>query len=301
MLEPGPRAPLLQLVLMGLAAFVLALGGSLTLGTWGDLDARLVMAYVLPALALHAWSTASGRRRTGARAAAWGLAFAMAAHTQALLRPDALAVLGTLAALDLALYARRPVGHAAKRPLRDRAAAAAGLGGALVMAAWLALNAPPEVALRLGLAALATGTLAAGLALRPALRAPRSLLPLLAAHYLLFALVAAPVLPLGPAVAWWVLCLSVLAGALAAARHVSGAEAPPHARHEHREAPLPDPLVRACASELERFLATGRASPALAARLARAVGPGPAQTLLSKAHSPGARERALREALGVMP
>jgi hypothetical protein len=139
------------------------------------------------------------------------------------------------------------------------------------------------------------------------MRAPERLLPALGVYYLFFGLVAAPILPFGPAIAWWVLCASVLLGAMVAARHVSGDEVPEgQRRHQQVVGRLEDHALAATSLDVEAFLATGAGAEILEARIGaareRALPPDALMALardaargqpIQRAH----RERALRQLL----
>jgi hypothetical protein len=294
--------PLVHIVLLVPVALGLVVGDTLTLGSWGALDVRLAALYLLPALLLHAWASAA-RRGLAPRLGAWAIVAAMCVHTGVLLQPPVLAAVALGALLDAALHRAE-----AAAPRRERASPgarmAAGLIGllAVLALALLARFATPDAALRLGLAALLAAALAVAAVLSPGLRAPARLLPALGLYYLAFALGAAPVLPFGPALAWWLLCGSLCAGAALAARHVRGPDLPPAARrHEHVVQALPDPLLAADVAAVQRYLASGDGAQPLAERVARASGePAMQQRVLRLAHgSQAERERALREALGL--
>lgn len=264
-----PTFPVLQLALLALTAWMSLIGGTITFGTWGDLDVRLAGAYVIPALALHAWS--SLRPRMWPRALAWGLVFAMCVHSQVLLQPVLLATLGLLAILDLGL-------HSARVPRSQASPAARAVAGLTVLAAVGILFVLYQVATfdaltRLGATTVLGAALVVACALYPAMRAPQRLLPALGVYYLAFVLMAAPILPFGPAIAWWFLCASVFLGAVVAARHVSGHELPPaQRRHEHVVSHLPDPFLAAEADAIERFLASGAGARDLSRRVEAALG-----------------------------
>jgi hypothetical protein len=154
-------------------------------------------------------------------------------------------------------------------------------------------------------------SLACAAALHKPLRRPERLLPALGAYYLFFAFVAAPVLPFGPAIAWWLLCLLLLVGGAVAARAASGHDVPLGlGRHKHEVHALPDAAAATLAARLEAFLATGTGAEGLSTRLERAAGQEPTGQSLSKLatlHARGEaperahRERALRTLLELNP
>jgi hypothetical protein len=267
-----PTFPVVQLVLLALMVWVFAIGGTVTFGTWGEVDTRILSGYLIPALALHAWSGLPSAPRLWPRVLAWALVFVMLAHSQVLLQPVLIGALGLLAALDLGL-------HAARVPKRERlplgARVTLGITALLCLAAlwFLWTYATFEALTRLGAAVVLAAALVVAGTLYPSMRMPTRLLPALGAYYLFVVLVAAPILPFGPAIAWWLLCGMVLVGAVVSARHVSGEELPErHRRHEHAIAQLPDPLLAHDADLVERFLATGAGSKDLSLRVERATG-----------------------------
>lgn len=298
--------PIVQFTFLALMVWVFLVGGTITFGTWGDVDARLMAGYLIPALALHAWS--GWRPRLWPRVAAWALVFVMLVHTGTLVQPLVLATLGLLAALDLGL-------HASKVP-RSRvsvAARAAAAGTGLIafgLLVFLYQFATFDAMMRLGATTILGAALVIACALVPAMRAPQRLLPALGVYYLAFVLMAAPVLPFGPAIAWWFLCASVFLGAIVAARHVSGTELPEGQRkHEHVVSHLPDPFVAADANMVEEFLATGAHTQALSERIEAARGLEPTGKALREAvrevggKRPGREHRthALRHLLEMTP
>jgi hypothetical protein len=254
--------------------WVFFVGGTLTIGSWGDFDVRLAMVYLLPAIALHAWGCYLGRGGLAAKGAAWVLVGAMCFSSGVLFRVTVLAMVAFLAALDLALHARTaPASQRPRAPLRARLAAAVILLAALGGVALLWQFTTFEASVRLGAAVALAAALGVAAALRPALRAPQLLLPALGGFYLFFVLVAAPIIPFGPLVAWWLLCGALLLAAIVALRHVSGPEAPwGLTKHEHAVAALPDIALQATARDVERWLARGDGEEALAQRIEAATG-----------------------------
>ncbi|HEV8361584.1 MAG TPA: hypothetical protein VGR28_14140 [Candidatus Thermoplasmatota archaeon] len=294
------RAPWVHVLLLFLGLWAMVVGGTVTVGSWGDFDVRLAMVYLIPAIALHAWGSYLGRGGVVAKAAAWLLVGWMCVASGVLLRAVVLLAVGLVAALDLALALKSaPRAERQRAPLKLRAAAAGIAVAALAGVALLAQFANFEPAVRLSVAVIVLAALAIAATLRSALRAPQKLLPALGVYYVFFAFVAAPVLPFGPLVAWWALILLLLAGALVAARHVLGAEAPWHlAPHEQGVVALPDPAVAATANDVDLYLQHGDHADALAERVAHATGK-PASTLtkLARKGTPAQREAALRDLL----
>jgi len=305
-LRGGWRFPILHLTLLAFAFLLLLVGGPLGIGSWGIADLRLLAAYMLAALALHAWSTAAPSRPAWARGLAWVLVVAMCIHSGALAQAPLLAALLLLGALDVVVHAR----HAPppRLPFKLRAAAGAIAAAAFVGVLLLAVFATQEAIVRLGAAVVLAAALVIACATRPTLRAPQWLLPALGLYYLFFVLAAVPVLPFGPAVAWWLLCGSLFIGALVAARHVSGDDLPQGmVHHQHVVHRLVDPRLAIRAEEVERFLATGIGASLLADRASRATGtPVTAEDLLPELRGGPTttsareeREAALRRILGV--
>lgn len=290
----GFSVPMVQIVLLALCIAMLAIGGSVTFGTWGDLDLQLAMAYVVPALLLHAFSASARRPRLWPRVFAWILIFAMCVHTVVLLQPPVIATLALLALLDCGLHSTRvPKGQAS---LAARIVAASTVLVTLGLLAFLYQFATFDAMVRLGATTVLGAALVIACALYPAMRAPQRLLPALGVYYLAFVLMAAPVLPFGPAIAWWFLCASVFLGAIVAARHVSGTELPEgQRRHEHVIHAMPDPFLAADSQAVERWLAHGEEAAPLSRRIEAARGRQPTGTTLSSLADEIAEGRPRRE------
>lgn len=253
------RPPLVHAAAAGLAAFALATGGTVTFQGLARLPVRPVALVLLGGLVLHAASRYAAHGPL-VRGATWSLWAAGAALSGPLAIPPIVGGIAAAGLLDLAFHAGDDPAPAHGDPAVGVAAIAAVTGVvAAVAAAHLAAGA--GVAARLALAALAAGGLVAAYALRPAVRTPGRLLAGALAYGVVFRVLASPVLPLGPILAYWVLVgaagLALLAGTRTRLREPLPAGL---RRHEQHVARRPDPLDRGLEAALRAYL-DGTASP----------------------------------------
>lgn len=249
------RLPFLQVALAAVAAFALATGGTATFQGRGRVPVRPLAQFLLVGAALHA---ASLYARPGyiPRGLAWLVWIAGAAVTGPLGAPAILGGLAAVGLLDLAFHGGEPRESPAPGS-RSVAAAVVGASASLILAVVAArvAGAGPEAA-RLVVTALAGGGLVAAYALRPRVRTPGRYLAGALAFGVLFRVMAAPVLPLGPILAYWVLVgaavLALAAGTRTGARPGVPRGVERHAQQVHRK---PDPLDRGLESALRSYVA----------------------------------------------
>lgn len=303
--------PLVHLGLGAIIAMLLIVGGSVTFGSWGTVPVRLVALYALAAVTLHAASTRVPKGGLVVRAAAWGVVLGAPLHVRPLLRPEVLLPAAAIAAVDMAL-ARAQLsadldvdpGTAGKVVAGVTSLAAIVLLGLLIPLAQDAL-----ILARLGTVIVTGWALVATLSLRPALRTPGTLLGAAGALSLTFLLLAAPVVPFGPLLAYWVLVLSTTLAVVTVT--FTDSDTPldeRHTRHEQTVRPLPDPVLAPLADRIERFIETGQGAQALSTRVEHALDRDEDGTLLpamcetiSHGTKPSRadRRRALAELVGV--
>lgn len=255
-----PRLPLLHVAGAGLAIFALVVGGTVTFQDLGRVPVRPVAVVLLGGLVLHGASRYA-EAGAAARGLAWAVWAAGAAVSGPLARPPIVGGLAAAGLLDLAFHA----GDRDPAPARgDRAVApAVAVGVVSVVTALTAahLGRGPGVAARLAVTALFGGGLVAAYALRPSARTPGRLLAGALAYGVAFRVLASPVLPLGPILAYWVLVgaagLALLTGTRTRLREALPADLRRHEQHVERR---PDPLDRGLEAALRAYL-QGRASP----------------------------------------
>ncbi len=266
--------PLVHLALLGGVFLMLTIGGTVTFGSWGTFPVRTSAYYLASAIVLHAISRYVPRAGLAVRAMAWGVLVAMTLHVQSLLRPEVLLPLAAVATVDLVVHrteltsdTQMPAGTAAKVIAGITSLAAIGLVTALVI---LARDA--QVLTRLGAVVLIGWALTTVLALRPATRTPVTLLAGAGAFSISFLLLAGPVLPFGPLIAYWVAVLAVTAAVLASTfSHSQEAFDPDRQRHNQRVRPLPDPVLAPLAEHVRTFLKTGSGARELSTRVEAAL------------------------------
>lgn len=304
-------APIVHLGLAALAASLLIVGGQAELGSWGSVALAPLAGWILAATLVHGVAVHLPRGGTVGRGLAWGVAAASTLHLTTLLRVEVLAPLLLAAAVDLALASRGTEAPGGPDPdPGGKAVAGTATLAALVLAAVIVpLAQSPSIALRLTATVAVGWACLTGLAVYPHLRSPAAYLGAAAATSLAFLLLAAPLLPFGPLLAYWVLVGSVgLAVVAAAYERVDPTIAPERVRHEQTVDPIPDPVLAPLADAVERFVATGRGAPELSDRVARATEQGEGDRLAARTRAladgePTAddRARALAELLDVDP
>lgn len=297
----APRPPVIQAGLAAVAAYALAVGGTVTFEGLGRVPVHPLAELLLVGAALHA---ASRYVHPGfvPRGLAWTAWAAASALSGPLARPWVVGGIAAAGLLDLA-FLGGPDPEPQRSPgSRDVGAAlvAGGLGVALALwAAYVAGGGP--VAVRLTTTALAGGGLAAAYALRPAARTPGRLLVGALAFAVVFRVLAAPVLPLGPILAYWVLVGAAVL-ALAAGTRTGVRQAVPDGleRHTQHVEARPDPLDRGLEPALRSYL-DGGASPRRVCRAVATLDPELAREVaadLPDRHAPRSdRAASLAEAL----
>lgn len=266
--------PLVHLGLLSGITLLFAIGGQITFGDWGSVPVRRVALYALVATLLHASSSYLGRGKLAVRGATWLVVLAAPLDLAPLLRPEVLVTVAAVAAVDLAI-ARQEVsvdldvdpGTGGKI-----VAALASLAAIVLVGVLLPLAQDALVLTRLATVILVGWALVGVLAMRPALRTPLTLLGAAGALSLAFLLLAAPVLPFGPLLAYWTAILSVSAAVLTASfTRSDDPVAPEHRRHEQTVRPLPDPVLAPLAERIRRFIETGQGGQALSIRIEAAL------------------------------
>lgn len=312
-MRDGRSPPLVHLGLLAAVTMLLLIGGTVTFGDWGTVPVRLVALYALGAILLHAVSNYVPQGSLFVRGGAWAIVLAAPLHITPLLRPEVMLPAAALAGLDLALHCTAartdldvPPGTGGKVVAAVASLAAIVLLGLLVPLAQGAL-----VLTRLGVVILTGWALVGVLAMRPALRTRLTLLGAAGTFSLTFLLLAGPVIPFGPLLAYWVLILSVTLAIVTATFTQSGDPVPAgQARHEQTVRALPDPILAPLAERVQRFIETGQGARALSRRIEAALDRDEDGTLLpamceAQAHgtrpSRGDRRNALAELLDVRP
>lgn len=302
--------PFVHVVLAGAALLALLIGGTATFGAWGSIGVRRAALYALAAIAMHGASRYAGEASVHLRVGAYVVLAALTVDERVLFRVEVLAPLAALAVADLVIHRAdlsRPRIQAGTAAKLIAGLATLGLVGLLTTLVLLASE--RLVLVRLGATVLIAWVLVTLFALRPATRRPEALLVGAGAFSIGFVLLAAPVLPFGPLLAWWAI---ITAGALAVltgtVTHSGPGLAPETRRHAQRVASMPDPLLAPLAEDVRRFIETGDGGRALSQRIEHALGRSENGNLLpalSGAQSKGARPsrgdrtRALAELLQV--
>lgn len=302
--------PWAHLGLGSLAVLLLLIGGTATFGSWGTLEVRVAMLYVLAALGLHAASRQSRRAGLPLRLGAWASLLALTVHQQVLLRAEVVVPLLALAALDITLHRAELTNEVLTASRLSKAiAAVATVVMVLALVALVLLAADGLVLARLGATVLVGWALLVVLALRPHLRTPLHLLGASGVLSVTFLLLAAPVMPFGPLLAYWVLIASMAVAVLTST--VSGTDHgldPAKRRHAQRVHPMPDPVIAPLREDVRVFLTSGEGASQLSRRLEQALGRdenGRLLPALSEARAKGTvpsradRARALAELLEI--
>lgn len=273
--EPGRRAPpLVHLALAGAALVILLIGGTITFGSWGTLDVRLAMLYVLAAVGLHVASRYAPRGGLALRVGAYLTLVAMTVHTQVLLRPEVLVPLLALGGLDVALHRSELTREIIRAGRLAKVLAGLSTLVMIVLVGTLVVLAADGLILA---RTIATVVVAWGLvtvfALRPHLRTASNLLAGAAVFAVTFLLLTAPVIPFGPLIAYWTLVVAVaLAVVTSTVTHTGPGTHPNKVRHAQRVHPMPDPVIAPVREEVRRYLATGEGAGRLSRRVEAALG-----------------------------
>lgn len=268
------EAPLVHLGLLGGVALLMLIGGEATFGSWGTVGVRRLGLYALAAILVHGASRYAPTGRLAIRGAAWLILLGSTLDLTPLLRVEVLVPVAATGAVDLALARTEaqvdldvPPGTGAKVVAGVTTLAAIVLVGVLIPLAQDAL-----VLSRLSAVVLTGWALVSVLALRPALRTPMTLLGAAGALSVSFLLLAAPVLPFGPLLAYWVAILSVTAAVLTATFTRSDEPIDPAlVRHEQTVRPLPDPVLAPLTERIRSFVESGRGARALSRRVEAAL------------------------------
>lgn len=305
------RPPMAHLALLAGIAVAFLIGGQVTFEAWGEVPVRALSLSLALAVVVHAASRFTADHSLAVRSLAWLLVAATPVYLTALLRPEVLVPILALGLVDLAQH-RAGLDVEADLPPGSIARTIAGLatvGLLAILAALVVLARSPAIGLRLGVVALAGWALLVVFALRPATRTPGPLLGGAGAFAVSFALLAGPVVPLGPLVTYWVAIAAVAAAVLAVTFSRSeDAVRDEHRVHEQTVRSLPDPLTASLADRVRDVVAGREPVAAFADRLEAALG---TSELGSSLHDrvrslreegvagPLARRRALAEVLDV--
>ncbi len=271
----GPTAqdpPLIHLALAGITLLVLLIGGSVQFSTWGSVQVRLVATYALAAVVLHGASRYAGG--LWLRGLAWATLAGGAVHSGVLLRPEVLAPLAAVAALDLAIHRSQvtakvvEVGNLARIVAGLTTLAAIILVGVLVL-----LASDPLILTRLTTTVLVAWGIVVIFAMRPDVRDIPTLLAGAGAFSITFLLLTAPVLPFGPLLAYWAIigsvALAIVTGTFTTTEDVLADDVRVH--HQAVRA-LPDPVIHRTREQVRQYLSTGADARELSRRLEAALG-----------------------------
>lgn len=306
------QAPVVHLGLASVAVAMLVVGGRYQLGSWGPIALRPTALWLASATLVHGVARTLPRGQRAVRGLAWGIAVAATVHQTALLRAQVVLPLILAGAVDVLLVAE---GAAEERLDPDAAgkavAGVATLAALIGIAVLLPLARETSVGLRLSGTILVAWAVLTGLGLAPHHRTPTRYLAGAGLVSVAFLLLAAPVLPFGPLLAYWTTILTVAVAVLAATYAGTRAEIEPErTRHEQRVRPIPDPVLAALADRVDRFVDTGSGGPELSRRVEAALDRDDGGRLLGQAvqarASEGANDRqarssALRDLLDVEP
>lgn len=264
--------PLIHLALAGLALLVLLIGGTVQFSTWGSVQVRLVTTYALAAIVLHGAS-----RYTGGlwlRGAAWLTLAGGAIHSGVLLRPEVLGPLAALGALDLTIHRSQVTRTVVE--VSDLARIVAGLAtlaGIVLVGALVLLASDALILARLTVTVLVAWAIVVAFSMRPEVRDIPTLLGGAGAFSITFLLLAAPVLPFGPLLAYWAIvgavALAVVTGAFTTTDDVLDDDV-----HVHHQAvrSLPDPVIHRTREQVRQYLSTGTGARELSRRIETALG-----------------------------
>lgn len=312
-LDDAQDAPLVHLGLTAAALVLLLIGGEITFSDWGTVPARWLALYGLAATSLHAASRSVQRYSLTLRGMAWSLALGSTLHLDPLFQLEVLLPIAAIGFVDLALHRTQALADTELPPGTGgkAIAGAASLTALILLAILIPLAQTLLILFRLGVVILTGWGLITALALQPSTRTPTTLLGAAGALSITFLLLAAPILPYGPMLAYWVLVLSVtLAVTTATFTEAGDPIAPEHLVHEQTVRPLPDPVLAPLAERIRRFIESGHGAQPLSQRLEDALNRDAGGTLLSamsqaRAHGthPSRRDRraALAELLEIDP
>lgn len=273
-MNQAPRTPVAHLAVLAGLAVAFLIGGRITFEAWGTVAVRPLVAYATLATVVHAASRWTDEHALAVRSVAWLVLASMPLHLTTLLRPEVMVPLVALGVTDL-------VQHRAELDMPDRVPAGAG-GKAVAAMATLALLAilvvlvplatTPGVLVRLGLVAAIGWGLVTLYALRPATRTPGVLLAGAGTFALTFALLAGPVVPLGPLATYWATIAAVTAAVLTAT--VAGSDdalREEHRIHEQTVRSLPDPTLVPLADRVREVVVGSADTTAFSRRLEAAL------------------------------
>ncbi len=273
--EVTTRPPLVHLTLLSLVAIAFLIGGQVTFHDWGRLPVRPLTGYLAFAIVLHAASGFAGGASLLLRGTAWLTVALAPLHLDVLLRAEVLVPVVALGIVDLAQH-RTGLKAGAELPaggLGKGIAALATLALLAVFAVLVPLAKSAGILVRLGATATIGWALLSSFALRPAIRTPGNLLGGVGAFAVSFALLAGPIVPLGPLVTYWVTILTLAAAILTWV--ITGSETSlreEHRVHEQTTRSLPDPVVAPLAEKIHGFITTGEHTRALSRRVQRVSG-----------------------------
>lgn len=310
-MNQAPRAPVAHLAVLAALAVAFLIGGRVTFEAWGTVAVRPLAAYASLATLVHAASRWTDEHTLAVRGAAWLVLASMPLHLTTLLRPEVLVPIVALGVTDLAQHHAEldvpdavPAGAAGKG-----LAAMATLALLAILVVLVPLAASTGVLVRLGLVTAIAWALVSLFALRPATRTSGALLAGAGAFAITFALLAGPVVPLGPLTTYWVTIAAVTAAVLTAT--VAGSDdalREEHRVHEQTVRSLPDPTLASLADRV-REVVTGAGDTAAFSRRVEAALDRDAEGRLLDAKAreladagvpaPVARQRALADLLDV--
>lgn len=267
------RAPIVHLGLASIAVAMLVVGGRYQLGSWGAIGLRATAVWLATATIVHGLARTLPRGNRVVRGLAWGLAIASTLHQTALLRPQVVLPLALAGTIDVLLVAEGTAEERLDPDTAGKAVAGVATLAALVgVAILLPLSADASVGMRLSATILVAWASVTALALAPHLRTPARYLAAAGATSVAFLLLAAPVLPFGPLLGYWVTVLTVAVAVLAATYGGTREEIDPErARHEQHVHPIPDPVLAGLADRVDRFVETGNGGPELSRRIEAAL------------------------------
>jgi hypothetical protein len=255
------RAPVVHLGLGAVAVAMALVGGRTRLGSWGSVPLVRAAAWLAAATTLHGIGQRLPRGGLVVRGLAWGLALGATFDLEALLRPQVVGPLALLAAADLVLAARSADAEGPSPDAVGRLVAGGATVAALgLLAVVLSLARSATIGLRLAATVTVGWAVVTALGLYPARRSTGTLLGGAGLVGVAFLVLAAPVLPFGPLLAWVVMVGSVALAVVAASfEAASPSLAPGRSRHRQTVVPVPDPELAPLADDVQRYLETGGA------------------------------------------
>lgn len=273
-MKDAGRPPIAHLVLLAGLALAFLVGGRIAFASWGRAPVRPLVAALAVAVLVHAASRFVPRHGLTLRSLAWLIVATVPLYVTPLLRVEVLVPVVAIGIVDVAQH-RAGATVDADVPAGALGKGIAGLatvGLVAILAVLVTLAKSTGILVRLGFVAAAGWGLISVFALRPSTRTPWTLLGAAGAFSLTFALLAAPVVPLGPLMTYWVAIVAVLAAVLTAT--VTGTETgvrEGHRVHEQTVRTLPDPVAARLADRVHEVVTGTSDAEGLSRRVEQAI------------------------------